>query len=106
MKNIDNEFYNKYPRIYAVAETYCFTKEDIEQMIENEIMLDEQCQKVFQDREMCELSLRMLICKIDVNKGEFRRKVKELANKNSEIEIKELVGWQQVNVVYALAGQS
>ncbi|MMZ58416.1 hypothetical protein D1872_203970 [compost metagenome] len=106
MNSIDMDFFNKYPRVYATATTYGFTKNEIEQMIENEIILDDYCLNDLQDKEMVQISLKMLITKLDVRKEEFREKIRELANRKTEEEIKELVGWQQVNVVYALAGLS
>ncbi|MNW50073.1 hypothetical protein D3C74_275130 [compost metagenome] len=106
MNGIDMEFFNKYPRVYPTATAYGFTINDIEQMIESEIMLDEYCLKDLKDKEMAQISLKMLICKLDVFKEEFREKIRELATRMTEEEIKEFVGWQQANVVYALAGLS
>ncbi|GGF86599.1 hypothetical protein [Paenibacillus aceti] len=105
MHGTDMEFHNKYPMVYFTAKMYGFSSKDIEQMID-EVMFDEYCRKYIKDKEMCEISLKALFYRLDVNKDEFMAKVKELANKKTEEELKELVGWQQVNLVYALAGLS
>lgn len=103
---VNLDFHNKYPRIWATAENYGFTKEDIEQMVENEIMLDEYCLKDLGNIDMCQIALRFLMIKLDVRKEHFRESVITLANTKTEDEIKRLVGWRQVNIVYALAGYS
>lgn len=100
------DFHNKYPRIWATAESFGFTQEDIEQMIDNEIMLDKYCRAILGNENMDQIALKALMIRLNVGKEQFIKTIKEIANTKSEEDIKKIVGPMQVCVLYALAGCS
>lgn len=93
---LNNPLYKKYPRLAPTAEVYGFDCSDVElflKVIEN---------SSYRELIFCpELNLKALMVRLDVHKDKFEERIVEVFFKSLD-EIRDVVGIQQVPLVFAL----
>jgi uncharacterized protein (DUF1919 family) len=78
IKEIDSEFYNKFPRVYPTAETFGFNQEDIEKMI-NILKNDDCCPSIYSEA-MFELVIKMIFVRLNLQRDDFYKYINQLHN--------------------------
>jgi hypothetical protein len=90
---IDNEFADKFQRIYPVAETYGFSMSDIEKLI-SVLKDDIYCMNLYSNEKHLQTVLRMILVRLNLQRDEF---LKHIHNKW------DIQFWRQVDFEYAVS---
>lgn len=93
---LSNPLYSRYPRIAPVAEIYGFKFEDIDTLMK---IIESSRYREFITYP--EINLRALLVRLNTHKDNFENKVAEVFFRSLD-DMKELVGVQQIPLVYAL----